>query len=940
MQISIPLDLSAWNHALLEAVFRAGDLRTGAIRRINVTDAFIASAIGYPLDRAAAAREGLIAAFRRNYPAGRYIFDHYLLTRRWDPGSMVPPFFVNLYLSLIVASATEETWQEANFRRRLAALLEQDVNRDLVGAGLPRLWRDLEDWSRSPTARQAGYRELRLPSPGNERIIGYSKRLAFPRFDDLNRLAGICAREELDVRSPLYTIVRTISAERNRFSERFQEEFDLFHALVRTDRRSAIDTPFWDAFAEVSWSPVSFGSGGPSAAASLALDLTDLSAPRLNLLRKDDRGRQPGLERLELSGADGYAYLEFDPDSWEIFGGGRHPWSRLIARSLHNAIRNECVCFGPGEDVAWTWSRTLPEVGPAWIVARRTLADQILSSARNAGIEKVGRYPIREAPGWLLVGRLIYDSRSRRELLQELPPELLFLDVFKQAAPIPRIYLYDTIRLPEGILCLRPQLPKVSVAGAERVTIHSVARDSTAFDGELIPVGTGLFESPPEVASHLSLPTDVDLKAWAGDDVLASSRRYFIRRHSSLAPLPPTDLADWLMEGESGQLEPADGRAHQSIQRNPAGAVLAHQARVGLVVGDVPIPEHRWVPLIGDVPDEWGDILEVLTAQGSLKRGLDWPELKEIVECGLGIRPHLAHAVIQTLADNGIVCRLFRRRWRGSRFFVQSMAGYTVSHSEGTELRLVGAHSRLMREQLLDAAARFGASDVSVALSEGDVGIGAIRIRGVSGSDSEQLCRDLSVPVTHVSASGGELSPPSKILGSGGGLSAHSGLEPTWWHPSEMRFLPSPARDSEFSLERRGFANGQSEYILYRAGVPSWRTSSPRWARLVGMVLVSRQEWTITTEGTLLSRVPLPYPFSREVLLRGAGICSTARHSTPGTRFLYSFASVDVAMHLMRAWIAADEPLDEAVGLWVRALSQKTGPRMLSHLERRYRRPS
>ena len=129
-----------WNHELFRSVFESSGEEIAPLYRIEVTDSYLAKLCGAPDTEGAAVREAFLANLPRSRHGLRSLFDSREVLRNWASESAEPRFFAQLYFSLMVASATAETHQEGNFRRRFGTMLGLDADRDYVGPGLPRLW--------------------------------------------------------------------------------------------------------------------------------------------------------------------------------------------------------------------------------------------------------------------------------------------------------------------------------------------------------------------------------------------------------------------------------------------------------------------------------------------------------------------------------------------------------------------------------------------------------------------------------------------------------------------------------------------------------------------------------------------------------------------------------------------------------------------------------
>jgi hypothetical protein len=118
------MNANEWNDLLFKAVF-ATTHDQKPVRIINATDGFLAQVLGSAEDSGAAARQDFVNAYR-NFAYGiRRLFDYDLQVAIWrnSQGHHHPTFFGQLYLSLLAASATEDTYREGDFRRRYCLLL-------------------------------------------------------------------------------------------------------------------------------------------------------------------------------------------------------------------------------------------------------------------------------------------------------------------------------------------------------------------------------------------------------------------------------------------------------------------------------------------------------------------------------------------------------------------------------------------------------------------------------------------------------------------------------------------------------------------------------------------------------------------------------------------------------------------------------------------------
>ncbi len=268
-----------WNDALVDAVFRRRPAGT-IIRRIDTTQSWMARIAGANEAQGDAVRAAFLSMFQGFRLSARALFSPARLTRGWAPDSTQLPFFAELYLSLIVASADERTADLGRYRERLAELTGIGAGA-LVGHELPRLWQKAALWSTSTNAVDVA--RLVLPSPGNEAIIGIAKRLAFPGYLDQQRLATLIARTGLDDRAPVIELLAALHAELTGFSDHFQAEFREFRNRYQLDPLDAARTPFWQALQEISWARGDL-SKCTNGVLDLDLDPSDPHVARLTVL--------------------------------------------------------------------------------------------------------------------------------------------------------------------------------------------------------------------------------------------------------------------------------------------------------------------------------------------------------------------------------------------------------------------------------------------------------------------------------------------------------------------------------------------------------------------------------------------------------------------------------------------------------------------------------
>lgn len=919
-------DLPTWNRRLFDAVFSTSGTASLPVRRINVSPSFLAGIVGLSETSGDEVREALLARIRDGFPRGLGVFDRPRFLRSWQRDEEIPPFFVNLYLSLIAASASEETHREGNFRARMALFLGLSRRVNPVTYDLPRLWRDLEAWLHGDLAAGMGYRTLELPNPGNENIIGYAKRLAFPRFRDLTWLSRAITESGIDAESPVSEILQAVGRARPQFSQAFRAEFDRFRKLARSGEPACMNTLFWDAFTEVTWETHRSRSQS-NRRCHLGMEVPEVWSPRAVLLvpRGFDASELPGRPTALDEQAD-FGQVVSASDGWAVLLRRDHPWRLALPKRLGTLIEAGCLPFGPGDATHWDARSSLPWSGPAWLLVSEARVISVRRALKGVGVGAV-LTPIPTVGDWYLLGRLEYTRDSARGIVEGLPPELR--NLLDPGVPDAQIYVRDAIRLPDGILALRPRLPLMWAEGADAIRLAPLDGAATI---ELLPGPDGLFSIPAEACRRLT-PGDYRATAHAARRIQASRVLHLIQTYSgSDPPLSPSDAGRWLVEGSRGQLAPLTGQEPGRSEEIDSALLARARSPLPQVRGGV---TSSWRTL-GEIPPEWADLFEVLVAWSSRREGLGWDEVARLVRNGLQAREWSTQQAVDVLVDNEVVDRFYDRRWRGSLFYPRRLTGRLESTETGWELRVSGPTSRLWRHRFMDVLASHGLTAEVAVLGDG-AGVGAMRVRGECRDDLAELLTEMAVerrePV--------EQPDPARVLSERVPASFSDGGVVSFFHPSRSTFVESRPKGDEGSvwrLERRTFESKQTAYVLLHGGQPRWISRSRRWGGFLFGLTESTPFWTVGEPGVVATRSPLPVTMARAALWHGGGVAGSGWREGSRT-WWYSFASIGRAKSLLSPWLSHAETKsapDPATALWVEALSEAPGAPMERSIRRWY----
>lgn len=159
----------------------------------------------------------------------RYLGKNKFITAAESAGTHegIPCYFVHLFVTCLVSSEAQEDQErpgemERDFREGLGSLLG-DKRHETGLDRLPILWEKFAVW----TKESDSYRPLLLPETGRETLIGYSKRLVFPRLQDQRKLVRLLADTGLLFEDPpVSLLVERLGKTRTHMSPDLLNAFD------------------------------------------------------------------------------------------------------------------------------------------------------------------------------------------------------------------------------------------------------------------------------------------------------------------------------------------------------------------------------------------------------------------------------------------------------------------------------------------------------------------------------------------------------------------------------------------------------------------------------------------------------------------------------------------------------------------------------------------
>ena len=282
------------------------------------------------------------------------------------------------------------------------------------------------------------------------------------------------------------------------------------------------------------------------------------------------------------------------------------------------------------------------------------------------------------------------------------------------------------------------------------------------------------------------------------------------------------------------------------------------------------------------------------------------------------------YQVVDTLVDNALLDRLYRRMWRGSLYFTRKPIAQLSRCRSNWEYRVGGATTRMWRNRLIAMTQTHGLIPEVAILADGS-GVGSIRIKSASPDPLRSLSIALGLDVSE------RFEPPrpgallsEKVPDTFSQATAVSRLD---WPTLTFSASPSTPPTETWELERRTFEAHQPAYLLRLGSRHSFVSRTRRWSGFLGCLAREEPFLRVDTQGTVTSRWPFPVPIARQVLWRGAGVTGTS-WQTSDRLWFYPFSSVQDARLVLAPWLhappgASNEPAH--LKIWLKALGQVPG---------------
>ena len=248
--------LAEWNQALIESVFFNEKQNGTKLSRIDASSRFLSNLTKDNTCAPEEAKRKFVSSFGDTLGLLRWQFKWPGPNKLPVKADVYPACFAALYLSLLAATADNETSGTGDFRQRFADILKFIEPHSVDFSNLPKMWELVGQWSQVRYETHKDCAILIIPkAASHEKLIGISKRIAFPTYKDEIFLRKILSTNNLSGDSAFSDVIKVISIYiRNFSSSNFEDEFKLFLKFCyQQDYKKAYESPFWGAIKDISF---------------------------------------------------------------------------------------------------------------------------------------------------------------------------------------------------------------------------------------------------------------------------------------------------------------------------------------------------------------------------------------------------------------------------------------------------------------------------------------------------------------------------------------------------------------------------------------------------------------------------------------------------------------------------------------------------------------
>lgn len=431
-----------WNNALVDAVFLAHGRADTTVSRIDASGRFLVKCTKAQESKPDEALQLFIKSFGNDASSVRAKFQ----PRSAPDPEGEPKCFAALYLTLLAASADNETYGVGDFRERFSKLVKATNGHSIDFSNLPRMWFDVRHWSLSRSKRLGDCALLVLPDPRNERLIGYSKRIAFPAYKDELFLRKTLQKYKLFEVSTFADVSLAVSREIGKANtlENFLEEFYEFQILVeRSENQAAFESPFWGAVRDISLED-SQELARKKGTTCLEIDISEPADPQLYFYMDDlskSRLKVPAKE-LNFPRRDGckhIAYLEGKYPDANILQDIAKRSKNFTDSKIGKGLSEGWLIFLPNNLGELTSEGTFYEGGPVCLIAKNSGLSPLIALSEHLGIKYIKLNTSGALDSWLGLYLLSVSEQYLKRLLSYVPTSVQSMLRTGWAPPRPRL---------------------------------------------------------------------------------------------------------------------------------------------------------------------------------------------------------------------------------------------------------------------------------------------------------------------------------------------------------------------------------------------------------------------------------------------------------------------------------------------------------------------
>ena len=896
--------LSDWNKALVEAVFFDRELLDQRITRIQASGEFLAECTGDRSCNAEAAQQAFISSFG-TYSAA--ILQHFNWSRSIPARtsrSQRPEVFAALYLTLLAASADEDTYSEGNFRNRFVELLKPASVAAPTFSHLPQLWKHVEAWSRSRAKQHGDCRVLCLPDPGHESRIGHSKRLAFPAYRDEIHLQSLLQDRSLSSRSRFRDVASAIASHQHGFSPSFIEEFAVFRTLLaRGKLEEAYNSPLWGAVQAITWD-VDKAAGQRVGGFCLGIEAADSGWPEFYLLT-DERGRSslgPAILCHDLPVSTNYLYAAHLHSS--------APWTpasllglaasrpRLSQARLWKHLGAGCAALLPGSHGGLSSDGSFYDGAPVCMLVHEKLGPCIRASIRHLGLKPAEGRAGGLFGAWSVLFFSSLSLGSMERIAENLPESA------RQGLPgswsPPKISCTGGAWYGQSLLLNPASVPLFGIPGADSGSFELSAGNAHA-SGRLEETD-GKFRIPP---SALASPEADSMRislSRAGEPL--GEVRIPLARHVPMnPPLRLSDPGAWLADGAAGRL--AGLGQENGTGKHGAIPVRMPPLHPRFVHSGLTSDGGTESKDLDSIPEPLGWLCEALSLRLQRRQTLAFADLNSHLKPASSAAGVPYWTVRKLLFSAGWLIHLQKRN---SPYPAVAPAPRTIAfHSMAGDCYIARIVGMLPASERAFIRTWLGPGEAAVRLAPagGLPGIGAIQLQLASSARIAELAAQLELEVLAKETGTPPLAlPPEAFRPDQNAADAiRSAADAEAWEPLRRQWAPMrnpekpPAPGSIVRISR------QQRRTYWVAAAGGWlETDSEAWAFMLGIAAEGKPLGQIDASGScwLTSGLDrLPYPLVRWWMHWGGGCAATA---PDGTIVLASSSGQD-AWNDLRSWL-------------------------------------